>query len=90
MPMHILVVCPAKRHGELITNLAPEGPRLRKFEVMGIGRALLADETRLSTDKEKVGFVAFSSFLWAHQRRGRILRRAAVHRLAARKCRLRC
>jgi hypothetical protein len=36
--MRIAVVDAAKRHGELVTDLAPEGARLPKPDVMGVGR----------------------------------------------------
>jgi hypothetical protein len=37
----------AERHGELITHLKTHRPRLRKTQVMWIGRLPAADEARL-------------------------------------------
>jgi hypothetical protein len=36
--MPIAVMNAAQRHGELVTDLAPEGARLPKPDVMGVGR----------------------------------------------------
>jgi hypothetical protein len=35
--MEVAVVHPAKRHGEFIAHLAPQGGRMRKPDVMSVG-----------------------------------------------------
>ncbi len=45
--MEVAVVDPAKRHSELITDLARKGARLPKLDVMSIGGTSAADEARL-------------------------------------------
>jgi hypothetical protein len=43
--MQIAVVDAAQRHGELVTDLAPQRAPLPKPDVMGIGRPSAADQT---------------------------------------------
>ena len=45
--MQLTMVPAAERHGELITDLETDRPRLRKAQMMRIGRLPSADETRL-------------------------------------------
>ncbi len=47
MAMELTMMPAAQRHGELIADLAPERPALRKAQVMGIARPAAADEARL-------------------------------------------
>jgi hypothetical protein len=41
----------AKRDGKLVADLASQGARLSKFQVMGIGRNLFANQTGLAADE---------------------------------------
>ena len=45
--MQLPMVPAAERHGELITDLKTDRPRLRKPQMMRIGRLPPADEARL-------------------------------------------
>ena len=45
--MQLPVMPAAKRHGELITDLKTDRPRLRKPQMMRIGRLPPADQARL-------------------------------------------
>ena len=50
----------AQRHGELITYLKPNGPGLRKPQVMRIAGLPAADQARLRSDEFQVCLVAQS------------------------------
>jgi len=52
------MVSTAERNGELIAHLAAQCSRLRKAEMMRIGRLAPADQTGLRRHKIKVRFVA--------------------------------
>jgi hypothetical protein len=56
--MQLAVVRPAKRYGELITDLLSEPTRLRKAQVVRIGRLASANQTRLLGQKPKMLTVA--------------------------------
>ena len=56
--MQLSVMAPAKRHGELVTDFKTKRARLRKAQIMRIGRLPSADETRLRGDKFEVRLVA--------------------------------
>ena len=58
--MQVAVVDAAKRHGELVTDLAPKCTRLPKPDVMGIRRPPAADEARLRTHEISMRFIAFA------------------------------
>ena len=45
--MQLPMMTAAERHGELITDLEADRPRLRKTQMMRIGRLPAADQTRL-------------------------------------------
>ena len=45
--MHLPMVPTAERHGEFITDLKSDRPRLRKAQMVRIGRLPPADQTRL-------------------------------------------
>ncbi|MGC1668940.1 MAG: hypothetical protein WA767_11950, partial [Pseudolabrys sp.] len=45
--VQLSVMAPAKGHGELVTDFKTDRPRLRKAQMMRIGRLPSADETRL-------------------------------------------
>ena len=56
--MHLAVVSPAQRHGELVADLAPKCLRLRKPQMMGVRRLTTADQTRLFSDEPDMVLVA--------------------------------
>lgn len=58
--MQLPVMPTAKRDRELITHLETNGSRLRKPQVMRIGRLPAADETRLRRNEFQVCLVAQS------------------------------
>ena len=45
--MHLSMMPPTERHSEFITDLKTDRPRLRKTQMMRIGRLPPADQTRL-------------------------------------------
>ena len=61
--MQIAVVHAAKRHSELITDLAPKRTGLPKLNVMGIRGMPAANKTRLQTHEIPMRLVAFSDGL---------------------------
>ena len=67
--VQLIMVLAAERHGEFVADLAAERPGLGKFQVMGVARAALADETRLRADKGEMGLVA-STALFTDRRNG--------------------
>lgn len=56
--MQILMVSPTKRHGEFVADLAAEISWSRELEVVGVSRALFADETRLCSDEGEMDLAA--------------------------------
>ncbi len=48
--VHLAMVSSTQGNSVLITDLAPEGPALRKSEMMGIRGSATANETRMSGD----------------------------------------
>jgi hypothetical protein len=57
-PVQRTAVAAAQRHDEFITDLAAERPRLRKAQVVRIGRRAAADQARLPGDKPQMLLVA--------------------------------
>jgi hypothetical protein len=55
--MQIAVMDTAKKHGELITDPAPQRAGLPKPDVMGIRRTPAADETGLRTHEVPMRFI---------------------------------
>ena len=51
------MVATAEWHGEFVADFDPKGSRLRKAQVMGIGRMASTDETRLGDDKVQMRFI---------------------------------
>jgi hypothetical protein len=49
--MHLPVMTATEGYSELITDLTTKCPRLRKTQMMGIGRASTADQARLSSNR---------------------------------------
>jgi hypothetical protein len=45
--MHLAMMPSTQRHGELITDLAPERPGLGEAQMMRVRRVATADKTRL-------------------------------------------
>ena len=56
--MQLSVMAPAKRHGELVTDFKTHCPRLRKAQMMRIGRLPAANQARLGGNKFQVCLVA--------------------------------
>ena len=56
--VQLSVMTPTKGHGELITDFKTHCPRLRKAQMMRIGRLPPADETWLRGDEFEVRLVA--------------------------------
>ena len=50
----------AQWHRKFVADLAPEGSRLGKFQMVGITGRAMADQTRLRGNERPVGFVAFA------------------------------
>jgi hypothetical protein len=61
--MDVPVMNSAQRHGELVAHLETHRTRLGKSEMVGIGGASAADQTRLRRYEFEVGFVAEASRL---------------------------
>src|SRR4051812_18041516 len=61
--MELLMMLSAQWHGEFVADLASERSGLGEFEVVGVARRALADQTRLGCDKGKMGFVPFANSL---------------------------
>ena len=59
-PMKLAMMESADRDGEAVAHLASHCPRLCKLDVVGIGRASTADETRLGSNKSQMIAVALS------------------------------
>ena len=53
----------AQWHGEFVADLASERSWLDEFEVVGVARRALADQTRLGCDKGEMGFVPLANGL---------------------------
>ena len=56
--VHLSVMTPAEGYGEFITHFETDRSRLRKPEVMGIGRLPAANQARLGGNKFQVCLVA--------------------------------
>ena len=56
--VQLSVMAPAQRHGELVTDFKTHCPRLRKAQMMRIGRLPSADETWLRGHEFEVRLVA--------------------------------
>ena len=63
MTMQVLMVGTAERYGELIADLPAQGARLRKFQVMGIGRGLFTYQAGLFTYKEQMALASSPQLL---------------------------
>ena len=48
--VNLTVMTAAKRDGELVADLTPQGPRLRKPKMMGVRRLSSADQARTPSD----------------------------------------
>jgi hypothetical protein len=66
MPVQLAMVDATHRNGELITDLAAERPRLRKTQMMGIGRRTAAHQAWLGRNEFAVVFVAQANGLGRH------------------------
>ena len=53
----LLVVVTTERHGELVADFQTQSPRLRKPQMMRVGRELPADEARLRSNEPQMVFV---------------------------------
>src|SRR3954468_20376334 len=53
----------AQWNRELVADLLTKGARLGEFEVVGIGRGLLADQARLFADKQQMRLAALAERL---------------------------
>ena len=62
--MVVAVMRPAQRYREFVADLAPQGTRLHKLDVMGIGRTPAADKARLRAHEIPMRFIAFSDRLY--------------------------
>ena len=60
LPVQLVVMSAAKRHNELVADLAAQGSGLGEFEVVRIGRPLLADQTGLAAHKQPVDLAALA------------------------------
>jgi hypothetical protein len=58
MTMKLAMMTAAKRHGELVADLATKCPALRKAQVMGVGRFATADQTGLLRHKAHMVAIA--------------------------------
>ena len=58
------VMCPAKRHGELVAHFAPQSSGLGEPEVVSIGRRASADEARLRADEAQMLLIAADRSFW--------------------------
>ena len=61
--MDVTVMNSAQGHGELVAHLQPHRPRLGKSEVVGVGWASSADQTRLRRHEFEMGFITQSTWL---------------------------
>jgi hypothetical protein len=76
--VQLVVVLAAERHGEFVADLAAERSGLRKFQVMGVARTALADETRLRSDEGEMGLVPSTPLFTDRRNRPRGRRMASV------------
>jgi hypothetical protein len=67
--MNLSMVLAAQRDREFVAHLSPEGPRLGKPEMMGIGGFSTADEARLRGHELAMAFVTEATWL-GHDRAG--------------------
>src|SRR4029077_10911392 len=63
MAMDVTVMNPAQGHRELVAHFQPHRPRLGKSEVVGVGGASSADQTRLRRHEFEMGFITESTWL---------------------------
>src|SRR3954451_21902156 len=61
--MELLMMLSAQWHGEFVADLASERSWLGEFEVVGVARRALADQTGLGGDKGKMSFVPLANGL---------------------------
>jgi glycerol dehydrogenase-like iron-containing ADH family enzyme len=61
--MDVAVMNPAQGHRELVAHLQSHRPRLDESEVVGVGGASAADQTRLRRHEFEMGFIAQPSWL---------------------------
>jgi hypothetical protein len=61
--MDVTVMNPAQGYRELVAHLQPHRPRLGKSEVVGVGGASSADQTRLRRHEFEMGFITQSTWL---------------------------
>ena len=66
--MELLMMLSAQWHGKFVADLAPEGSRLGKFQMVRITGRAMADQTRLRGNERPIGFVAFSKAFLNWQR----------------------
>ena len=59
-----MVMGSAQGDGELVADLASQGPWLSKFEVMCISGGLLADQTTLAADESEVILASLPRWLF--------------------------
>lgn len=69
--VHLVVMEVAERHGELVADLARQGPRLREAQVMGLCRLTAAHETGLPRDEPQM--VGRAQSLWLADRQGALV-----------------
>ena len=55
--MHLPMMAAAEWHGELVADFNPQRPRLRKSQMVGVGRLTTADETGLGRHKSQMRFI---------------------------------
>ena len=63
MTMELAMMAPTERNGELITDLAPERPALRKAQVMSVRWLTAANQAWLMSDKSNVVAVTYPARL---------------------------
>nr|WP_244558733.1 hypothetical protein [Bradyrhizobium brasilense] len=63
VPMQILVMGAAQRDGVLVADLAAESPWLGELQMVGVARALPADEAGLVPDKQQVRLASLAGRL---------------------------
>jgi hypothetical protein len=61
--MKFLMMFAAQRHSEFVADFAPERSGLRKFQMMGIARNALADQTGPARDERQMGLAASADAL---------------------------
>jgi len=61
VPMQLLMVLPAERHGKLVAYLSAQGSRPRNLEMVSVTRSRFANKARLRCDKGEVRLAAPAS-----------------------------